>query len=160
MRIDGFGRARPVARHPPTPTSTVSLSASRYAVVLSRGAVPRGIAVIADRRALEQVLGNLVDNAINTQLVQVDAVSGRQVARRFSTGLDDGTNPRMLGTTRVSADHRSEGHGACGETVARRCGETTDDLPRFARQFEKLSLSLVASVLFSRSRFRSLLIND
>jgi len=41
-----------------------ALSASRHAVLLSRGQIERGLSVFADRRALEQVLANLVDNAI------------------------------------------------------------------------------------------------
>jgi two-component system phosphate regulon sensor histidine kinase PhoR len=41
-----------------------ALSASRHSVLLSRDRMDRRVCVVADRRALEQILANLVDNAI------------------------------------------------------------------------------------------------
>lgn len=41
-----------------------ALSASRHGIRLVAGRCPRGLTAIADRRALEQILSNLVDNAI------------------------------------------------------------------------------------------------
>jgi two-component system phosphate regulon sensor histidine kinase PhoR len=41
-----------------------ALSASRHGIHLVAGRCPRGLTVTADRRALEQILSNLVDNAI------------------------------------------------------------------------------------------------
>jgi hypothetical protein len=41
-----------------------ALSASRHAIHLVAGSCPRSLVVTADRRALEQILSNLVDNAI------------------------------------------------------------------------------------------------
>jgi two-component system phosphate regulon sensor histidine kinase PhoR len=41
-----------------------ALSASRHAIHLLSGACPQGLSLSADRRALEQILSNLIDNAI------------------------------------------------------------------------------------------------
>jgi two-component system phosphate regulon sensor histidine kinase PhoR len=80
-----------------------ALSASRHAVLLSRDHVERGVSVVADRRALEQVLANLVDNAIKYSpraSVQISAASVdgevRIAVRDSGPGIGEKHLPRLF----------------------------------------------------------------
>jgi two-component system phosphate regulon sensor histidine kinase PhoR len=80
-----------------------ALSASRHAVLLSCGEVERGLAAFADRRALEQILANLVDNAIKyapRASVQISAAQSdgeiRISVRDTGPGIGEKHLPRLF----------------------------------------------------------------